>query len=216
MLPKSPHKVVQVSKHLWDMVYKSPRKRVIMDEMWSKQKDKKLSKYMYMVGKFRNRKNESKLTQTVNKIKRQYKSLRSTCRSPDIQWSQFYRYTKLYKLTMHNRKYICKLESNDIESIGNFFHSDDSSLKKIAAESVTPKEKSKENVEPKEQLEKHVEIPKEKSTEVVSNETENVEPSYEIEHVAVCMNSGDDVETQDTKDGHTKEEKIKTYVRLLR
>ena len=55
--------------------------------MWSKEKDKKLSKYMYMVGKFRNGKNESKLTQTVNKIKRQYKSLRSACRSTDIQWS---------------------------------------------------------------------------------------------------------------------------------
>ena len=119
MLPKSPHKAVQVLNHLWDMVYKSPRKHEIMDEMWSKQKDKKLSKYMYMIGKFRNRKNESKLTQTVNKIK--YKLLRSTCRSTDIQWNQFYRYTKLYKLTLHNRKYIHKLESNDIESIRNFF-----------------------------------------------------------------------------------------------
>ena len=128
MLPKSPHKAVQVLKHLWDIVYKSPRKCVIMDEMWSKEKDKKLSKYMYMVGKFRNRKNESKLTQTVNKIKRQYKSLRSACRSTDIQWSQFYRYTKLYKLTLHNRKYIRKLETNDIESIRNFFRSDDSSF----------------------------------------------------------------------------------------
>ena len=126
MLPKSPHKAVQVLKHLWDIVYKSPRKRVIMDEMWSKEKDKKLSKYMYMVGKFRNRKNESKLTQTVNKIKRQYKSLHSACRSTDIQWSQFYSYTKLYKLTLHNRKYIHKLETNDIESIRNFFRSDDS------------------------------------------------------------------------------------------
>ena len=81
---------------------------------------------MYMVGKFRNRKNESKLTQTVNKINRQYKSLRSACRSTDIQWSQFYRYTKLYKPTLHNRKYIRKLETNDIESISNFFRSDDS------------------------------------------------------------------------------------------
>ena len=85
--------------------------------------------------------------------------------------------------------------------------------KKIVAESVTPKEKSKENVEPKEQSEKHVEIPKEKSSEVVSTKTQNVEPSYEIEHVAVYINNG---ETQDTEDGHTKEEKIQKYVRLLR
>ena len=109
--------------------------------------------------------------------------------------------------------------------------------KKIAAESVTPKEKSKENVEPKVQSEKHVEIPKEKATEVVSNETENgepkeksekhveipkekvievvsnktenVEPSYEIEHVAEYVKTVDDVETQDTQDGGTKEERIK-------
>ena len=48
--------------------------------------------------------------------------------------------------------------------------------KKSVTESVTPKEKSKENIQPKEQSDKHVEIPKEKATEVVSNETENGEP----------------------------------------
>ena len=102
--------------------------------------------------------------------------------------------------------------------------------KKSATESVTPKEKSKENIQPKEQLDKNVGIPKEKETEVVSNETENVEPkeqsdkhveipeeketengeaSYHIEHVAAYVKSVDDVETKDTEDGGTKQEKIR-------
>ena len=109
--------------------------------------------------------------------------------------------------------------------------------KKSATESLTPKEKSKENIQPKEQSDKHVEIPKEKATEVVSNETENGEPkeesdknveipkekatevvsnetengepSYKIEHVAAYIKTIDDVETQDTEDGGTIQEKTR-------
>ena len=88
-------------------------------------------------------------------------------------------------------------------------------MKKSATESVTPKEKSKENIQPKEQLDKHVEIPKEKATEVVSNETENGEPSYEIEHVGVYVKTIDDVETQDTEDGGTRQEKIRNICEAL-
>ena len=109
--------------------------------------------------------------------------------------------------------------------------------KKSATESVTPKEKSKENIQPKEQLDKNVGIPKEKETEVVSKETENVEPkeqldkhveipeeketengeaSYHMEHVAAYVKNVDDVETKDTEDGGTKQEKIRNVVRLLR
>ena len=58
--------------------------------------------------------------------------------------------------------------------------------KKSATESVTPKEKSKENIQPKEQSDKHVGIPKEKETEVVSNETENGEPKEQSDkHVEI-------------------------------
>ena len=63
ILPKSPRKAVQVLKHLWDQVYRSPRKRDLMDKMWSK--DRKIGKFMYLVGKYKNRKNVSKLTETV-------------------------------------------------------------------------------------------------------------------------------------------------------
>ena len=52
LLPKSPHKAVNVLKHLWDQLYKSPRKRILLDEIWCK--DKKLPKYMFLAGKYRN------------------------------------------------------------------------------------------------------------------------------------------------------------------
>ena len=46
-----------------------------MDVMWTQ--ENKMSKYMYLIGKYRNKKNATKLSQTVDKIKKQYKSLRS-------------------------------------------------------------------------------------------------------------------------------------------
>ena len=61
-------KVVHVLKHLWDQVYKSPRKRKVMDRMWCKKNE--IGRYMYLVGKYRNKKNASKLTHTVTKIQK--------------------------------------------------------------------------------------------------------------------------------------------------
>ena len=55
-------------------------------------------------------------------------------------------------------------------------------------------------VNPKNSQTKHVEIPEEKTTE-------NGEACYHMEHVAAYIKSVDDVETQDTKDGGTKQEK---------
>ena len=88
LLPKSLHKVVNILKHLWDQLYKSPRKRILLDEFWCK--DKKLPKYMYLAGKYRNKKNVTKLTQTVSRIKKHYKSRRSAWRQTDMNWSQFH------------------------------------------------------------------------------------------------------------------------------
>ena len=126
ILPKSPRKAVQVLKHLWDQVYRSPRKRDLMDKMWSK--DRKIGKFMYLVGKYKNRKNVSKLTETVSRIKKQYKSLRSACRYTDMHWSHFQKCTKLSQKKMCNRKYIRKLETSQIASIGSFFSSDEASF----------------------------------------------------------------------------------------
>lgn len=91
-------------------------------------KDRKLGKYMYLLGKYRNKKNASKLSQTVRRIKKQYKSLRSAWRSTDIHWSHFHKWTKLYERKREERKYIRKLEFGQIDSIETFFKSDDSSF----------------------------------------------------------------------------------------
>ena len=64
---------ISIVKHLWNQLYKSPRKRKIIDQMWCK--DKEMGKYMYFLGKYKNKRNEHKLKQTVNQIKKKYKSL---------------------------------------------------------------------------------------------------------------------------------------------
>ena len=133
LLPKSPRKAVEVLKHLWDQVYKSPRKRNLMDKMWCKNNE--IGKYMYLVGKYRNKKNSSKLSQTVKNIKKHYKSLRSACRNTSMHWSHFHRCTQLSstkkedkKEIKKKKKYKRKLETSDVDSIRNFFHSDDTSF----------------------------------------------------------------------------------------
>ena len=50
MLPKSPRKAISIVKHLWNQLYKSPRKRKVIDRMWSK--DKEMGKFMYFLGKY--------------------------------------------------------------------------------------------------------------------------------------------------------------------
>ena len=126
MLPKSPHKAISIVKHLWNQLYKSPRKRKIIDHMWSK--DKEMGKYMYFLGKYKNKRNEHKLNKTVNQIKKKYKSLRNACSKTDIHWSQFHNYTRLCKQKIDERKYIRKLYPHQIKDIGKFFTSEDTSF----------------------------------------------------------------------------------------
>ena len=126
MLLKSPHKAISIVKHLWNQLYKSPRKRKIIDHMWSK--DKELGKYMYFLGKYKNKKNEPKLKKTVDQIKKKYNSLRNACSKTNIYWSQFYNYTRFPKRKIEEKKYIRKLKPHDIKSIGKFFQSDDTSF----------------------------------------------------------------------------------------
>ena len=126
ILPKSPKKAVTVLKHLWNQMCKSPRKRKVIDNLWAK--DKEMGKFMYKIGKYKHKKNQEKLGQTVNKMKKKYKSLRNACRETDMQWSQFHKCTKLYKRKLEERKYIRKLNASQIKSIGQFFRSEDTSF----------------------------------------------------------------------------------------
>ena len=95
LLPKSPCKAVTIVKHLWNRLYRSPRKKKLIDNMWTH--DKQMGKFMYKMGKYQTRKNAKKLTETVDKMKEKYSSLRSACRKMDMRWSQFHSYTRLYK-----------------------------------------------------------------------------------------------------------------------
>ena len=87
---------------------------------------------MFLAGKYKNKKNDLKLAQTVNRIKKHYKSLRSAWRLTDMHWSQFHRCTKLYKrkqmVNEVRKKYVRKLHMDDIKSIENFFQTDDTSF----------------------------------------------------------------------------------------
>ena len=107
-------------------MYKSPRKCKVIDHLWSK--DKEMGKFMYKIGKYKHKKNQEKLGETVDKMKKKYTSLRNACRETNIQWSQFHKCTKLYKRKLECRKYICKLNCDEIRSIGQFFTSEDTSF----------------------------------------------------------------------------------------
>ena len=126
LLPKSPHKAVTIVKHLWNQLYRSPRKRKLIDNMWTH--DKQMGKFMYKMGKYQTRKNAKKLTETVDKMKEKYSSLKSACRKTDMWWSQFHSYTRLYKRKLEQRKFIRKLCPSDVQSIKDFFVSDQTSF----------------------------------------------------------------------------------------
>ena len=126
LLPKSPRKAVNVVKHLWNQLYKSPRKRKVINNLWTK--DHEMGKYMYCIGKYRHKKNQKKLGETVNEMKKKYTSLRNACRQTNLPWSQFHKYTKLYKRKLEQRKFIRKLNLTEIKSIEKFFTSEDSSF----------------------------------------------------------------------------------------
>ena len=128
MLPKSPHKAVNILKHLWNQMYRSPRKRTLMDRLWSNRQNKEMGRYMYLLGKYKNKKNVNKLGETVKTMTRKYSSLRSAWRHTNFHWSQFQKYTKLNKKKIEHRKYVRKLDSQNIESIRNFYSTGDSSF----------------------------------------------------------------------------------------
>ena len=113
-------------KHLWNQMYKSPQKHKVIDRLWSK--DKEIGKFMYKIGKYKQKKNQEKLGETIDKMKKKYTSLRNACHETNIQWSQFHKCTKLYKRKLECRKYIRKLNCDEIRSIGQFFTSEDTSF----------------------------------------------------------------------------------------
>ena len=111
-------------------MYKSPRKCKVIDDLWMK--DKEMGKFMYKIGKYKNKKDEQKLGETVHSMKKKYTSLRKACRETNIKWSQFHKCTQLEKGNVlvkdQQKKYIRKLSPSDIKSIGKYFTCEDFSF----------------------------------------------------------------------------------------
>ena len=95
LLPKLPTKAVSVIKHLLNQMYKSPRKCKVINNLWVK--DKHMGKFMYKIGKYRQKNDEQKLRETVQSMKNKYSSLHSACHETNLMWSQFHKCTKLSK-----------------------------------------------------------------------------------------------------------------------
>ena len=99
-----------------------------MDNVWSK--DRNIGKYMYLVGKYKNKRNNCKLGSTVNKMKKHFTSLRSACRQTNMHWSQFHGCTNLNRIKSQKEKIPLqrKLQRSHIKSICDFYKSDDCSF----------------------------------------------------------------------------------------
>ena len=131
--PRNPEQAVKVLRHIYDQFRKSPRKKKFMMKLWPEE-EKKLGRYMYLLGKYRNQKKPSQLQSIVSKIKWQYKSLRRACSHTDMTWSQFHKYTSQRKETYQqqvNKKgneFNRKLNSEDVDSIRKFFNSEEATF----------------------------------------------------------------------------------------
>ena len=79
-------------KHVFEQEYKDPRKCYLMDKYWNR-KDDGLAKLLLDMRKHRARKDNKKLLNTVNTVKKKYNILREACSLPDILWSKLHRHT---------------------------------------------------------------------------------------------------------------------------
>ena len=133
MMPRDPQKAVAVLRHVYEQYRKSPRKQKFIKKMWPEE-DKKLGRYMYLLGKYRNQKKTSQLQNIVCKIKWQYKSLRRACKNTDMTWSQFHKYTLDRKQVIRSKikgkqgAFSRKLESDEVDSIRKFLTSEEASF----------------------------------------------------------------------------------------
>ena len=133
MMPRDPQKAVAVLRHVYEQYRKSPRKQKFIKKMWPEE-DKKLGRYMYLLGKYRNQKKTSQLQNIVCKIKWQYKSLRRACKNTDMTWSQFHKYTLDRKQVIRSKikgkqgAFSRKLESDEVDSMRKFLTSEEASF----------------------------------------------------------------------------------------
>ena len=91
LLTDKPSTAVAILKHVFDQEYKDPRKHYLMNKFWNR-KDDGLAKLLLDMGKHRVRKDNRKLLDTANTVKKKYNSLRQACHLADTFWSKFHRH----------------------------------------------------------------------------------------------------------------------------
>ena len=105
LFPKSPQKCISVLKHIWDQMYKSPRKRHYIRKLWPLDQ-KEFAAFMLKVGKHRAKKDIHKLKKAVSDIKQKYNSLRQASKFTPYSWTQF-RHFMSVKSVGHRIKLYC-------------------------------------------------------------------------------------------------------------
>ena len=105
--------------------YKDVEKKPLMDRYWKRNNE--LGEMFLEIGKGRAHKNETKLSVLVNKLKSKYNSLRQACRLGEISWMKFHRHISISqkKTIQKNVQYQRKLSTDDIESIQNYYTSEE-------------------------------------------------------------------------------------------
>ena len=127
LMPKRPETYVKVLRHLWNQASRCPEKRSCIKKLWSV--DDPLSKYMYLLGKYKAKKKQEKIEQTVEKIRKHHSSLRNAWKKTNMHWNEFHRATKCSRIIGRpQKKFIRKLDANEQESIESFLCSDDASF----------------------------------------------------------------------------------------
>ena len=102
LLPKNPESAIAVLKHVWDQEYRDIEKTPLIDKYWKRNNE--LGEMFLEIGKSRARKNETKLSLIVNKLKSKYNSLRQTCHLGKISWTKFHRHIYINKKQKSNKE----------------------------------------------------------------------------------------------------------------
>ena len=100
-MPKDPEQAVCTLLHIFNQFSKCPQKSFYMKKYFAHlhTNSKDIGEFMLDIGKYKGRKDETRLQQTVNEMKGQFVSLRKACAKTTCSWMKFYCFTHLAKPT---------------------------------------------------------------------------------------------------------------------
>ena len=98
-----------------------------MNKYW-KTCNEGLGALLIEMGKNKAKKDQSKLSAAIHKVKQKYKSLRQASRLSNISWTKFHCNTVVKKKAESKGKFTRKLSSKDVSDIQSHFESEDISF----------------------------------------------------------------------------------------